>query len=82
MINFEETFYMFSLENGVEVMDLIISEENQSTIIDGCPFIMNPLVGETYAFNAEDFADGPYMFIGSTDPYELRSYIMGLFVTL
>lgn len=82
MINFEVTFYMFSLENGVEVMDLIINEEDQSTMIDGCQFTIDPIVGETYAFDAEDYTDGPYKFIGSIDPYGLRSYIMGLFVAL
>lgn len=79
---FQNRFYMFSLENGVEAMDLDIDPENEYASIDECPFTMVNIVGGVYDFRSDDFTNGPDVFVGSTDPYELRSYIMRLFITL
>lgn len=75
-------FYMFSIENGVEVMDLDVDMEEYFTHVDECPFIMTPVIGNVYEFASDDFTNGPDVYLGSEDPYELRSHIMRLFVVL
>lgn len=81
--------YLFSTLNGVEYKSIEFIDNTKHkhssytpVLIDGFEYMLKENINGISEVDAEEYSDLPVHYIGSTDPYLLRTYVVGLFESL